>query len=311
MDNLVLFCKTYKNDFNRFKILKASIDRFNVESLPFYVVCPMQDIELFNSLISGNETYKVKIISDEEVLNANNIELGEQSWQSQQFIKLGFYKLGLCNHYAIFDSDCYFIQNFHFNDFMYDENTPYFYLMEQLVNVGDRDFAKNYIGRKGKLYSFIYNSQVFSKKVLEDMEKNLLNQKKLTLKDLINLDPYEFQWYGEWFLHCGVYQLYPTSGKVKVYWLQEQYSDDRSKGISQNDLVNDGYIAVLLNNGWVKGETYKSSPFRKIIKIKRQIRAELSIRKPQKTLKIFNFYLKFVIKKLPKIIKKCILEKRG
>lgn len=38
--NFVLFCKTYKGDFERFKILKNSIDKFNVENIPFYISCP-------------------------------------------------------------------------------------------------------------------------------------------------------------------------------------------------------------------------------------------------------------------------------
>lgn len=262
---------------------------FNVDNLPFYIVCPEADIELFNkSLRAGEEKYKLVILSDEEVLKANGLEAQKQSWQVQQLIKLGFYKLGLCNHYAIFDSDCYFIQNFHFDDFMYDESTPYFYMKELLANAEDRRFAKDYLGRKGKIYSFIYNSQVFSLNVLRNMDEGFLQKKGLTIKSLIDMYPYEFQWYGEWFLLSQIYPLYPTSGKVKVYWLEQQYVDDRKKGIRVEDLIAEGYFAILLNNGWVKAKIYKNPLLGKFSRSRRNIFALTHERKKRK----LNFYLK-------------------
>jgi hypothetical protein len=40
MYNLVLFCKTYRNDIDRLLILKKSIDKYNVDKIPFYICVP-------------------------------------------------------------------------------------------------------------------------------------------------------------------------------------------------------------------------------------------------------------------------------
>lgn len=180
MHNLVLFCKTYRGDLNRFKILKSSIDKHNIDNIPFYVVCPENDIQLIkNTTYRGDEKYDIHFISDESVYAINNINAQKQSWISQQIIKLGFYKLGLCKHYAIFDSDCYFITDFHFSDFMYDDDTPYFCIKEASNADSAHTKIKNLLGRKGKNYDFIIQGQVFSVLILNKIEQKYLIPKKL------------------------------------------------------------------------------------------------------------------------------------
>ena len=203
--NLVLFCKSYRGDIKRIKTLKDSIDKFNADKIPFVVCCPKSDDELFEKTLRTNhENYDFIIVHDEDVLIANNIEPNAiQNWKSQQIIKLGFYKMGLCNHYTIYDSDCYFIADFHIDDFMYDNDTPYLIMTENLNPTTNHLFIKNYFKRHGRTYDFVHMSQVFSFDVLSDMEKNLLQKNNLTFVDLINMYPYEFNWYGEYLLSMG------------------------------------------------------------------------------------------------------------
>ena len=267
MHNLVIFCKSFRGDLNRIKILKKSIDRFNADKLPFYIVCPQDDISLFQrELVNGKENYELRLISDEDVLEANGIGKQKQNWYTQQIIKLGFYKLGLCNHYAIFDSDCYFIQNFYFSDFMYDDDTPYFYLKEILSPTEEEDFVRRYLKRKGRTYGYIYNSQIFSRIILQDMEQQLLQKNKLKLTDLISMHRYEFNWYGEWFIYSGIIPLNYTRGKLKVFWSERQYQESRKNGDTEQDFVKAGYNAILMQNRWVKDKKYKPSSFSKLIK---------------------------------------------
>ena len=40
MNNLVLYCKSYRKDFLRLKQLLASIETYNVDQIPFYVSTP-------------------------------------------------------------------------------------------------------------------------------------------------------------------------------------------------------------------------------------------------------------------------------
>lgn len=267
--NFGLLCKTYINDFDRVKILKTSVDKFNVDGIPFFIVCPMSDFEAIRSgLTTNKENYPLHFITDEEVLKKNNLPNLKQSWFNQQIIKLGFYKLNLCNHYSIFDSDCYFIQDFHISDFMFDENIPYFCISEILRPSAEHMYVKNYIQRQGRFYYTGYISQVFSKIVLEDMEKNLLKKHGLTFIDLIKLHPYEMNWYGEWFLKSNIIPLKFTHGKVCGITTMLSYYWMRKRGTTLKDLIDSGYIALVMQNRWVPDKEYKPHPFYKLIKMR-------------------------------------------
>lgn len=130
MHNLVLFCKSYIKDLNRIKILKESIDKFNADDIPFVIVCPKSDLNIFKStLISNKENYEIIFLCDEDIINEE--EKNMPGWISQQFVKIKFYQKNLCNFYVILDSDLYFIQNFYIKDFMYNEFTPYTSIIEE------------------------------------------------------------------------------------------------------------------------------------------------------------------------------------
>ena len=271
--NLVLFCKSYRGDIRRIKILKQSIDKFNADKIPFVVSCPNQDMDLFEkTLRNNNEQYDFIIVSDEDVLTANNINPNAiQSWKSQQIIKLGFYKLGLCNHYTIYDSDCYFIDNFYISDFMFDKNTPYLCMTEILSPTTNHLFIKKYFKRPGRTYNFVHMSQTFSMDVLKDMEKNLLAKKKLTFQDLIKMYPYEFNWYGEYLLNRRIHEIVPAIPKLRRYDYQEDYVLDRHRGIRVRDLITMGYNGIIMQSGWLNRSIYRDPWYGKLARIKRNV----------------------------------------
>ena len=68
MHNLVLFCKTFIRDLDRIKTLKASVDKFNADKIPFCIVCPEAETDIFKrQLITGKEDYELIFFTDEEV----------------------------------------------------------------------------------------------------------------------------------------------------------------------------------------------------------------------------------------------------
>lgn len=255
MHNLVIFTASYVKDLNRLEVLKLSVDKFNADKIPFCIMVPQKDLEIMkNKITIGNESYELKFITDEEVLYSQ----GEQSdgWKRQQVKKLAFWELGISNFYTMIDSDVYFIQDFHVSDFMSDENTPYLSINE-VYQTQDKYFAKNYFNRIGKNYNFVSPGQVFSKFVLEDMKKNVLEKNGLCWNDLIKLSPWEYQWYGEYYLKCKIHELLPTTKMVKSFWVQSQYRWERNLGSTVEDFVRQGYIAILMQNHWVKDKVYK------------------------------------------------------
>jgi hypothetical protein len=51
--------------------------------------------------------------------------------------------------------------------------------------------------------------------------------------------------------------LLPTTQMVKSFWLQSQYRWERNFGFTVEDFIRQGYIAILMQNRWVKDEVYK------------------------------------------------------
>ena len=95
MHDLVLYCKSYRNDFLRLKRLLASINRFNADGLPFYISTPITDHELLIQTV-GQEGYHW--VADEEIVRAN-AQADFAAYQampgglSQQIIKSEFWRL--------------------------------------------------------------------------------------------------------------------------------------------------------------------------------------------------------------------------
>ena len=81
MKDLVLFCKTYNGDIERFKVLKESVDKFNVDKIPFYVVCPKKDKELCAVVIPVGDNFTCKI-------PATKLPLGEPYLSTESCIGL-------------------------------------------------------------------------------------------------------------------------------------------------------------------------------------------------------------------------------
>lgn len=270
MNELVIFIKTYRGDLERTKIFKHSVDLYNADKIPLFMVVPQSDIDLFEKECrTHNEKYDFCILSDEAVLKANNLPCTGQSWHSQQLIKLGFYKLNVCDNYAIFDSDCYFIAPFYRHDFLWDDKIPYFCIKEE--NGEELKVTQDYFHRMGHRYSFIHPGQVFSRIILQDMEKNLLQKKKLTFADLIQISPYEFQWYGEWFLKCQKIPLIWTKGITKVFWIEEHYIAAQKNGETVKDFIQKGYRALCIQNRWCHHLIYTHHRFYRLIKWKHNL----------------------------------------
>ena len=289
MDNFVLFCKTYKNDLNRLKILKKSIDKFNVEQIPFFIICPLSDVELIRTaIITNNEKYNINFITDEEVLKINNINANiQQDWKSQQVIKLGFYKLKVCEFYAIIDSDCYFICDFRKKDFMYSDKEAYLHIKEDCRNLPAYTEIKNFFKRNGPNYDFITHGQVFSRKILESFECEILQPNNLNLKKIIDICPYEFNWYGEYYLSINNGKYIYKNAKTKVFWCHRSYLMARLLGETIEDYIEQGYILICLNNGWVKSTIFKPVFYHKFVKILNKFLDVLYSREQNNKLKTF------------------------
>tara|TARA_Y100000593_G_C4301970_1_gene333824 strand:+ start:905 stop:1867 length:963 start_codon:yes stop_codon:yes gene_type:complete len=119
MENFVVYTKSYGPDVDVCKRLKESVDKYNIENIPFYVSVPQSDMNLFKNKL-GTENYI--LVPDEDIYQlTTNLD----GWRTQQIVKSHFNKLNVTKNYLCLDSDTFFINDFRKNDFMATEDEIY------------------------------------------------------------------------------------------------------------------------------------------------------------------------------------------
>ena len=257
MDKIVLYCKSYRNDVARAKVLSESIKRYNQENLPFYISVPRRDINIFTNELGSDG---LTILADEDIDGVN------QGWEGQQVIKSQFWKLGLCENYFSVDSDNQFIRDFYTRDFMFDNATPYTVCHEyksffEFLDknplhfdpyggfCNDRKKIMQVFGREGTIYDFGPDPLIWSSKVWKSLFDNFITPNNLTFVDLIKFAPSEVTWYGEWLLYSQEIRLIPREEIFKNYHYRHQYEMDKKAGLTVEHLKR-YYLGYALNSNF-------------------------------------------------------------
>jgi hypothetical protein len=216
---------------------------------------PDTDIELFKNTL-GSVGYV--LIKDSE------IDLTNEGWMGQQIVKSQFWKLGLCDNYLCIDSDCFFIKPFSVSDFMFDEVTPYticheyksfFEFMDKHpLNFDPYESFKRerleimeLFGRSGVIYDFGPGPTIWSKLVWKSLEDNYIIPNGLSFSKLINVNPSEFTWYGEWLMRTQVIRLVPKGPLFKNYHYPHQYEFDKQFNYNI-DKISKQYLGIGLQS---------------------------------------------------------------
>ncbi len=269
MRDLVLYCKSYRNDLLRLERLAKSVQQFNADSIPFYISVPDQDYSLFEARISG---LNINLIRDEDILLANQrLDLSKitklPGGLSQQIVKSEFWRLGLSTTYVCLDSDCVFIHPFYVTDFFSPDGHPYTVMHEAkeflqfVVNHNQPDAYNNYhrlraqlmmiFDRKGRHFDFgpvpvIWNSQVWS--CLDDQ---FLQPQNLNFYDAILLFPSEILWYGEAMFKFRPFPIIPIEPIFKVYHSELQYISGKCNG-DNIERISKNFLGVCFQSNWQK-----------------------------------------------------------
>lgn len=107
LEPYALLCKSFRGDLNRLKILVSSVEEHMVGEIPFIIMCPSDDVQLFSEELPS----WVEIQNESEIAQfSTNSRLGV--WREQQLIKLMFGVQGRFEKYYILDSDSYFLRPF-------------------------------------------------------------------------------------------------------------------------------------------------------------------------------------------------------
>ena len=204
---LILFCKSYKGDVHRAKLLYDSVKKHNQDNLPLYLCIPRSDLKIFEETLgSGGYT----VVFEDEL----NSEVTEQSHFTQQLFKMEFYKTNLAEYFFLIDSDMYFIKDFYTTDFITEDGIPYMTVHEckDFLEYTDIIFGDNRLndwfkserlpvmeifGRSGKPYDYSGSANLYASEVFRGLYENYCKPNNLSFLDLLKHCASENTWYGE------------------------------------------------------------------------------------------------------------------
>jgi hypothetical protein len=256
METIVLYCKSFIRDLGRVKLLAESIERFNVDKIPFYVSVPQSDLSIFRAELAGKAT----VVNDLDIVGHNM----EQSWRTQQVVKASFWKLGVAKNYLCLDSDAYFIRPFHVSDFivpdtdicytvMHEQKDLFSWTINKTTQLGfdpinsfraDRMKIMDIFGRTGRIYDFgpapvLWNCGVW---------KSFSEEYTVPFTECIETVPSEFTWYGEYLLASKKMEIWPVEPLFKVFHYAGQVHDAKRFGYTEEHFAKIYHGIIMQGN---------------------------------------------------------------
>lgn len=272
----VLVCKSYLGDIRRLERLLGSIQQYNADNIPVYVIVPSADLELCQRQLQQTNPNGTshKWLTDEDVVAAHPQAISHKLMEkyraapgsvSQQIIKSEAWRAIDCAAYLSLDSDSIFLKPFHTADFVSPDGAPYTVMhqakeMYQLVI--NKGYAKQYahflniaqttqkhFGRQGPIYCFSPQPYLWSRKVWNDLHEKWLQPKNQTLWDALEICPFEAHWYGEALLHLKSISLIPIEPILRVYHFDWQYDLYKKQG-ERAELLTQQFLGVCIQSSW-------------------------------------------------------------
>ena len=264
MEPFGILVKSYRGDHESAQRLFASIQEFNVESLPVWVVVPDEDRNLFEQIVSEDahlltETHFTKHLVDEPVAGIR------PGYINQEIIKLAFWEMGLAANYLPVDSDAVFLRPFHGHDFMYSDVIPYTVLLEDRELQTDAEYFRvHWQGREQTLREIqrevglddrrlltCHGHQVLSSTALASLRDDFLRPRGWDYARMLAAGPYEFSWYNFWVQKSKVIPLEFREPYFKVIHSSAQHEDLLIRGVTMEDIAR-GYLGVIVNSNFAK-----------------------------------------------------------
>jgi hypothetical protein len=260
MHDVIIFCKTFTPDLERFKRLHAGIMAHNKDNIPFYICTSRDETATFKNAVG---TDGVEYITDQEITGRNFI----QTWALQQLVKLQFHRLNVCKNYFWIDSDFVILKDFYRCDFLFREDTPFtvVYDAEPMLDfelirkpsIMSQDIRREHyaeiVGYFGKIQAFFNRNgpplhfgapALWSNRVVAALEAHL-QERDLPFDAMLHYAPFEMQWYGEFLLTNQIIPVIPRRYSFNIS-KEEEYEKMVSLGIGKEALARH-YLAVNFN----------------------------------------------------------------
>lgn len=260
-----MLCKSFQGDLEYARRMVKSFHEFNTEGLKLFVVVPGKDLELFGQFTCPT----VEILSEDRLgqyLVDREVHGMRPGYINQEIIKLAFWELQLCANYFCVDSDAEFIRPFGVKDFMFDSDTPYSVLVQDLELAVEPEYFNQYwksreselksiaeaVGLDSRVILTCHGHAVFSAAVLKSFVKDFLTVRGWVYADALEFSPYEFTWYNLWLQKSHVIDVHPREPWIKVFHNQSQHMEYLVRGITLADITR-GYLGVVVNSNYSRG----------------------------------------------------------
>ncbi len=260
-----MLCKSFSGDWEYARRMVKSFHEFNTEGLKLFLVVPETDLGLF-----GQFTCPTVEILSEDRLRAHLVDREVHGMRpgyiNQEIVKLAFWELELCANYFCVDSDAEFIRPFGVEDFMFDSNTPYSVLVQDLELAVEPEYFNQYwksrenelksiaeaIGIDSRVILTCHGHTVFSAAVLKSFVEDFLTARGWAYADALEFSPYEFTWYNLWLQKSRVIDVHPREPWLKVFHNQSQHVEYLLRGATLKDIAR-GYLGVVINSNYSRG----------------------------------------------------------
>lgn len=294
MKDFVLYCKSYRNDFQRLKRLLSSIQQFNTDHIPFYISTPKVDRDSLITTLGEDAGYIW--VADEDIVASNpraDIEkyLAMPGGLSQAIVKSEFWRLGISENYLCLDSDCVFICAFSKKDFLFFDSIPYTVMHQnkeyfQLASNRDQVKVVQNLRAEARRVQALFERNgpefycapapfIWSAKVWDSLDKKYLQPRGITLWEMVTSDYPETLIYGEALLKYQAIPVIAIEPLFRVYHYDWQYFLMKRLGETEKKLKSN-FLGVLYQSNWEYeadfGASNKSLPSRVLRKIKRFLR---------------------------------------
>lgn len=220
LPNIAFVNKSFERDLpNSLRQYKSFESFVEPKSIPFYIVAPQDELELFNEkFLDAQKIGEIKnlpnFISEEEVMQKCGEKIYEKAkdiggWKIQQIIKLCFGKTGLAENYLTIDSDTYFTKPFNPN-ILFKNGEARTYINDRVLYNNELSYKRQNLGLFTNSYdikqrlndptphynNFVSGFAMWNSKMLDLLAKYMEESHGYDFVDMINLAPLEMQWYG-------------------------------------------------------------------------------------------------------------------
>ena len=270
MTDLVILIKSYRGDLKIAHRLLDSLTRYNLDSIPAYLVVPQSDIDSFRS-IAGNS---VEILAEEQLqehLVSEPFGGMTTGYINQQLVKLSFWELGLAENYLVLDSDVEMIRPFAKSEFIASDGHPYSVLTQDKDMLADPQYYNDQWRTRETWINTIatelgydgpwpvrtcHANTVFNSEVLRSMKEKVLAPRGWVYSDLLKTAPYEFSWYNIWLQVSGVIPVRACEPWIKTFHSESEHLDFLASPASLDDMKR-AYSGISVQSNFAR---YKDLP---------------------------------------------------